>query len=661
MSELLLELYIEEIPALMQKNAQMGYKEIYSKALEDIPYDRLNTYIGARRIALHISGLPKEVAGQNIEVKGPKTSAPKGAIEGFCRANNTSIDNLTIKELKDEKYYFFEQNTEAKPIKDILPKILADKIGKYIWPKSMYWNDHKIKFVRPLLNILCILDGEVLDVEYGHLKSNNKSFGHRFASYNAFEVSSFEDYKSNLEKNYVILDRDERVQVIENSIQKIEEKYNIKIQKDSKLLEEAAGLNEHINLLIGKIDHKFLSLPAEALITSMKVHQKFFSSKTKNGEFAPYFIFVSNVPTNDPSAIIAGNEKVLYARLSDALYFYEQDLKTSLEHRLSSLSGVIFHANIGTMEDKYKRLVELAKYLDSSNHKLAKAAMLCKADLTSEMVKEFPELQGIMGYYYALHENLDQEISESIRDHYLSENIDNQFSAKIALIDKLDSLTGLMIAGVRATGSKDPYALRRAALSIIKIITQHKLEIDLPALVRFAASLFDQKEIILTEILSFIEDRIKNHLKDNYSHELIKACLDLESDKNILIILAKLDLLKDFVSSKEGEELIVIYKRASNIISGNQDSKVDASLFSANEEKSLYNKILEIEPQVKNSLKSNGFKEALHILLSIKSALSVFFDKVIVNDDNPKIANNRKAILKLLSNLFKQIAHFEHL
>lgn len=661
MSDLLLELYIEEIPANMQKSAEEGYKAIFTKAFENISikYDNLEVFIGPRRIVLSVEGLPDELDAQEIEMKGPKTSAPEKAIEGFCKSNKINKTDL----IEQDGYYFHEKKIAAKPVIKVLPEMISESIGKYVWPKSMYWGRYKIKFVRPLLNILCIFDGKILTLEYGHLKANNITYGHRFASYKPIQVSSFKDYKEKLSKAYVVLDRKERLDLIQRGIKELEKKHNIKVFDEPRLLEEVAGLNEHINVFAGKIDKKFMHLPPEALVSSMKTHQKYFPCRDGKGNFAPYFIFVSNAAISDKAEIISGNEKVLSARLADALYFYEQDQKTKLKDR--DFSKIIFHANIGTMKDKTERLVSLAEYFDKGNKDLAKAAMICKSDLTTEMVREFPELQGIMGHYYAKLEGYSEDIAHAIRDHYKpmgGDDIPAGMAAKLALIDKIDSLVSLMIAGERATGSKDPFALRRMALDIIKIILDQKMNIKLGEVISFVFSIVRSiPDCDGEEVIQFIQDRLKNHYKEEYGSDLVKAGIDLSKEDNLLIIDAKMKALKAFAHSDAAQELLIIYKRANNILEDKNYAEPEAFLFCLGEEKALYNSILGAIPKVKKHMESNQFESALRELLELKNPLTSFFDNVIVNDENPQIAQNRKAMLKMLSDLFKQIAHFDYL
>lgn len=658
MSELLLELYVEEIPALMQKAAEAGYRDIFSKAFFDasITFEFLDVYIGPRRITIHASGLPKKLDAKTEEVKGPKIGAPDRAIEGFCSSNNISKEDL----IEKDGCYYYERKIEVKPLNNVLPMIITESIGKYVWPKSMNWGNYKIKFVRPLLNILCLFDKEVLDLEFGHLKSNNKTFGHRFASYKAFEIKSFEEYQNTLEKEHVILSRDKRLELIKDGISKIEKEHNIKAFDEPRLLEEVAGLNESVKVLIGRIDEKFMHIPAEALVSSMKAHQKYFPCMDDKGQFAPYFIFVTNVLASDASEIVDGNEKVLSARLADALYFYNHDQKTLLKNR--DLSKILFHAELGTIKDKVERLVSLSSYLDKENKDLANAALICKSDLMTEMVGEFPELQGIMGSYYAGLEGYNKEICEAIRDHYKpmgGDDLPIGLAAKLALLDKIDSLVSLMVAGEKATGSKDPFALRRMALGIIKIILDQKMEIKLGDIISRHCSELDRKDT--HDIINFIQDRLKNYYKDEFGPDIVKAGIDLGSEDNLLIIDAKLNALKSFADSSEGADLLAIYRRANNILKGQSFGEVDSSLLKKAQEKNLYNNMLEIEPKVQEYIKSNEFESALKEILKLKNTLSEFFDEIIVNDDDPKIAKNRKSILYELSSMFKQIAHFEYM
>jgi glycyl-tRNA synthetase beta chain len=673
MSELLLELFSEEIPAMMQQKAVAGYEEIFAKYFQEhaISFSSIKGYVGPRRIAIHISGISSYVEATTKEIKGPKTSAPENAIEGFCHSNGISKDLLTRQEIKGVEYFVYEQILAKQETKNILRNTLMNPISAYVWPKSMFWGDYQIKWVRPLRNIMCIFNGQVIDFRYGHLVANNKSFGHRFMSGKSFEVTSFSEYKQKLSDNFVVLDHSERKDYIARESNKIVAQMGLVIKEDNDLLEEVTGLVEYPQVLLGKIDQKFLSVPSEVLSSSMRSHQKYFSLFDQKGDFAPYFLFVSNIAASNPELVIGGNEKVLSARLSDALYFYNQDLKSTLDQKSNKLDKVIFHAKLGTIGDKVQRVSKIAQYLLPNNGDIIKAAMLCKSDIVSEVVGEFPNLQGIMGYYYAKHESLSQDIAVAIRDHYKpqgpSESCPTGMAAFLALADKIDSLCGLMIAGEKPTGSKDPFALRRQALGIVRIILENKLPVNILELVDVAFenySLYKDANLCSAkQIVEFLEDRVRHFLKDEYSIELINAVLNLEKESNLTDTQIKLNSLQEFIADGSCADLIVAYKRASNIVAGfvGKDTKIDESLFDNEYEKNLYSFLQDCEPKIKAEIMAKNYAGSLEILASMRSPIASFFDNVMVKVDDQAVANNRLSLLSKTKQLFDQIAKFDQL
>ncbi|MCC8467590.1 MAG: glycine--tRNA ligase subunit beta [Rickettsia endosymbiont of Eriopis connexa] len=664
MSELLLELFSEEIPALMQKNAEEGYFNILTKIFEENEiFAKVQAFAGPRRITLHATHLPKVTLPKETEIKGPSLDAPEAAINGFCKAHNVSKLELSTKLINNQLYYFFVKKTEEREIKEILPEIIVEAINKYSWAKSMFWGDYNIKWVRPLRNILCIFDGEILPLQFGHLTSNNITYGHRLTDNKKLEVTDFEDYKNKLSENHVILERTKRAEIIKTGLLELANSHNLNIKEDNRLIEEVAGLSECPVVLLGKIPQKFLELPKEVLISSMRTHQKYFCLFDKERNFAQYFLFVSNGRFANADLVIKGNEKVLSARLSDALYFYKQDIAKTLESRLGKLEAVTFHAKLGNLREKVERVAKICGHIAPDNKTLKVAAKLCKSDLVSEMVGEFPELQGIMGYYYAKHEGLGEEVAAAIKDHYkpqgLNDNIPSGNAALLGLADKLDSLAGLMIAGEAPTGSGDPYALRRQALGIIKIIIENKLELNLNDLINFSINLYkDLSDENKDLVVSFFEERAKFYFKNDYDIALINAVLDL----NLLDTKFKLDALKEFLIENAGKQLLNAYRRASNIIDGRKiTGLVDASLFSTQPEQELFEVIQKISPQIIDSIADKDYKRALNLLSSLLTPITSFFDNVLVNDSDPKIAQNRLLLLQSTYELFHKIAKFNRL
>ncbi|HJD65786.1 MAG TPA: glycine--tRNA ligase subunit beta [Rickettsia endosymbiont of Bembidion nr. Transversale] len=658
MSELLLELFSEEIPAFMQKDAEEGYLNIFTKIFEENEiFAKIQVFSGPRRITLYATHLPKVTLPKEIEIKGPSTEAPEAAINGFCKAHNVSKLELSTKLINNQLYYFYIKKVEERQIKEILPKIIVEAINKYSWAKSMFWGNYNIKWIRPLRNILCIFDGEILPLQFGHLAANNVTFGHRLTDNKKLEVTDFEDYKTKLTENYVILERLKREEIIKTSLLEQANSHNLTIKEDLRLVEEVAGLSEFPVVLCGAIPQKFLELPKEVLISSMRTHQKYFCLFDRSENFAPYFLFVSNGQFANSKLVVQGNEKVLSARLSDALYFYKQDISKTLEANLEKLAAVTFHTKLGSLKEKVERINNICKYIDPDNKDLITAAKLCKSDLVSEMVGEFPELQGIMGYYYAKHENLNEEIAVAIRDHYkpqgLSDSVPVGNAALLAIADKLDSLVGLMIAGEAPTGSGDPYALRRQVLGIIRIIIENKLELNLNSLVDFSLKLYSSdkdKDLII----SFFEERAKFYFKNEYDISLINAVLDL----NLANIKFKLDALKEFLEKEDGKQLLNAYKRASNILgSQNIDGAVEPSIFSTQPEKELF----EVTQKLSLQIVDKDYDKALNLLQTLLTPITSFFDNVLVNDSDQKIAKNRLLILQNVCKLFHKIAKFNRL
>ena len=672
MSELLLELCSGEIPAMMQQKAAIAYKDIFTKYFIDnaIKFDQIDVYVGPRRLTIHATGVATKLAAITKELKGPKISAPQSAIDGFCRSNNITAEELKRTEIKGVELYVYEQKTPEQNTKDILLDSLHIPISEYVWPKSMYWGRYKIKWVRPLQNILCIFDTETIPFEYGHITANNQCYGHRFMAPEAHAVSSFVNYKKILKNSFVVLDSADRKKYIQDGLVKETKKLDLIIKEDPVLLEEVIGLVEYPQVLVGKIDQKFLSVPSEILVNAMRTHQKYFSLFDKDGNFAPYFLFVSNIVSTDTDVVVSGNEKVLSARLADALYFYNQDLKTSLQTKAQRLDKVIFHAKLGSVREKTLRLAEIVKFIDPSNKHAVQAALLCKSDIVSEVVDEFPTLQGIMGYYYAKAELLGSEVAVAIRDHYKpqgpADHCPTNTSAILALADKMDSLCGLMLAGEKPSGSKDPFALRRQALGIIRIILENKIPINLLSLVVFVANEYKGKLAVRDElkqqIISFLEERLKYFFKDHYEVAVITSVLDLNIESDLIEVQSKLQAIKEFLSSIDGDNLLIAYKRASNILGTTElQGKIDESAFISEHEIALFSIVNICDGEITESIASKNYTESLQLLAAMRDPISKFFDNVMVKDKDAIVANNRMLLLAKVRHVFDKIANFDKL
>lgn len=710
MSDLVLELFSEEIPALMQQKAENAYREIFTKHLTNagISFKTLEIFSGPRRITVHITDLPTTLPAKEVEIKGPKIDAQDKAIEGFCRSHNINRADLLEKNISGQLCYVYLHKTPETKVANLLTEVLPVAIGEYVWPKSMYWNIHQTKWVRPLKNILCIIGATVLPIKFGHLTANNVTFGHRFMANKELIITSFDDYLTKLESHYVILSHHKRKEMILDQTSKLLSSYNVNIKADEKLLEEVTGLVEYPNVMIGKIPEKFLTLPSEVLTSSMRTHQKYFSLFDKFGKFAPYFLFVSNklASGEDEALITQGNEKVLSARLSDALYFYQQDLSKEFmkaQKPTEKLADIIFHAKLGTMKDKIDRIEALCQKLAiGCTDGLLTAAKICKNDLVSEMVGEFPELQGIMGYYYALQEGLSEEIATSIRDHYKplgpTDTMPTGIAAKLALVDKLDSLASLMIAGEKATGSTDPYALRRLALGIIRIIFSPDLasdvagsECNLKQMISAAVDAVKKPEIndatqtqnFKSQILKFFEERARFYFKDQlgYVSNIINAVLDLEKNSNLVEIEKNLRSLQEFMKNEDQvsteHHLLNSYKRVASILQTKDDIRLNQerfeNYFSDNnatklqpEEKELYSSYITVSLELQDLtsgkiISDDPFLSKLSSLAKLTPKISDFFDNVMVNSKVHEQAENRLCLIYNIRNLFLSVANFDYL
>jgi len=669
MSELLIELFCEEIPSAMQIRAENSYLDIFTKYFQEkgISFEDIEIFVGARRVVIHVSGLDKEIKGQSISIKGPKIDSPLPAMEGFCKSNNINKTDLVIQEIKGTKCYFYVKKIATQAVKSILLNSLPQPIMDYVWSKSMYWSDYKIKWVRPLQNILCIFNGEVIPFKLGHLTANNITFGHRFMSPKQIIIKDFVGYKKDLAENFVVLDRSDRIKIIKLSLENEAKLLNLVMKDDLALIEEVAGLVEHPVILRGAIEQRFLQLPSEVLVSSMKTHQKYFSLFDKEEKFAPYFLFASNIASSDPNVVIKGNEKVLSARLSDALYFYHQDLKKPLESEVDKLEKVTFHAQLGSLKAKVKRLESLTQFIDKKSSLATEAALICKSDILSELVGEFPNLQGVMGYYYALSGGKQENIAIAIRDHYKpqgpSDSVPIAEAAVLALADKLDSLCGLMLAGENPTGSKDPYALRRLALGIIRIILENKLQQNIVKIVEFSCSLYapviDYNSAKIQQIISFIEERAKNYFKAQFDPAQISAVVNSQLEPILLITKWKLEALSSFLGAETGEALLNSYKRASNIIASTKiTGEINPNLFHQQEEIQLMELLTLNSSHIDLLIEKKDFLESLKTLSNMNKAIANFFENVMVMDKNPEIANNRLLLLDKLRQVFNKVANF---
>lgn len=689
MADLLLELFSEELPAGMQPKAESWLVENFTKALKEakLEFSSLKSFRTPRRIALLASGLPERQPDVSEERKGPATTAPEQALEGFLRSTGLSKDQLETRTIGKADYYFAVINQKGKATAEALKPIIEKLLGELPWPKSMRWNDYSLNWARPLQNICCLLDGNVVPVEFAHLKANNQTFGHRWHAPQAITLKSPADYEAALEKAYVIADGTKREMKIKEELEKAAKSAKATMMQDPALLLEVTGLVEWPIILQGSIDDAFMDLPPEVMRSEMRNHQKYFTLVNADGTAASKFLIVSNLMASDGGkAVIAGNERVLRARLSDGQFFFRQDQKQPLSDWNHKLQSVVFHAKLGTIADKVKRMGEiaakLAKETGADAKHTARAVELCKADLATGMVGEFPELQGIMGRYYALAQNEPKEVAEAIRDHYLPQGPNSPcptapVSVVLALADKLDTLASLFSVGEIPTGSKDPFALRRAALGVIRIILENDLRISLNYYVNpfhgegqkhplpSQASPSPTSPIGRGDLYLFFLDRLRGVLKDKgMRHDVIEAVLSHTQDDDLQRLTRKIEALQNFMTSNDATALMTAYGRAANILAksdANAKSKVSTELLEQSEEKALYEAINSTSNAVETHLAAEAYGEALASFAQLRQPVDAFFDKVTVNADDAKLRSNRLSLLSALVDNMQNIADFSQI
>jgi glycyl-tRNA synthetase beta chain len=675
MAELLLELLTEEIPARMQSVAAQELRRLAEIAFEEahLAFAKLTSFVTPRRLTLHAEGLPLQQPGSAEERRGPRVGAPQNAIDGFLKsAGLASLDQCEKRATDKGEFYFALLKRPGQATADMLPGLLLEVIRNLPWPKSMRFPAAPFRWVRPLQSVVCLLDGKVLKLDLGEVPVGMESRGHRFLFKSSFNVSNFADYRDQLRRAYVVLDAAERRTIIAEGLAKAAREAGLTIKPDELLLDEVAGLVEWPVVLMGRIEREFMELPPEVLTTSMRTHQKYFACMDAKGALAPHFLVVSNMIANDGGkAIVAGNERVLKARLSDAKFFWDQDRKQKLASRVEKLKERVFHAKLGSMLEKVERVeklaVALAPLVKTDGEKARRAARLAKADLSTGMVGEFPELQGVMGRYYALHDGEDKEIADAVAEHYSPLGPSDRcpaapVSISVALADKLDTLANFFVIDEKPTGSKDPYALRRAALGVIRLILENKLRLPLLKVFRAAVESGEPG----AELLDFFADRLKVALRDQgVRHDLIAAVFALGGEDDLVRLLARVEALGTFLHSEDGANLLTAYRRASNIvrIEENKDKTryadpPDPGRFREEAETVLAKRLANATAESTKALESENFAGAMAALARLRVPIDDFFNKVTVNTDDRELRANRLRLLSQIRDTLNRVADF---
>ncbi|WP_370400956.1 glycine--tRNA ligase subunit beta [Sulfitobacter sp. JB4-11] len=716
MPDLLIELFSEEIPARMQRRAAADLQKMVTDGLVEagLTYAHAGAFSTPRRLTLAIEGMLAASPAVTEERKGPKADAPEKAIEGFLRGAGLTRDQLEERDTPKGKILFAQIHKPGRPAADIVAEVLEQTIRTFPWPKSMRWGAGSLKWVRPLQSILCLItteDGaESVPLDVDGITSGNTTYGHRFLAPEAITVSGFEDYEAKLKRAFVVLNPEDRAETIWNDATNMAFAAGLEVVEDAGLLAEVSGLVEWPVVLMGTIADDFLELPPEVLQTSMKEHQKFFSVRNPKSGRIEKFITVANRTTADDGAtILAGNEKVLSARLADAKFFWENDLRvaTSAEGMaawVENLGNVTFHNKLGTQAELIDRMAvlarELAPIVGADPDEAEQAAKLAKADLSSEMVYEFPELQGLMGSYYAKAAGHSDAVAAAAKEHYAplgpSDDVPTApLSVAVALAEKIDKLTGFWAIDEKPTGSKDPFALRRAALGVIRILVENKVSLPLcdtlvlgfgpqpsewlesaarnaigdakfDALIEIDGSevVYDVKTAVVSDLVRFLHDRLKTYLRDqNIRHDIIDACIAMPQNDDLTLLVTRAKALSKTLATDDGENLIQGFKRANNILTAEEAKDgveysygADVKFAETDEERALFKALDEAEKTITPAMDKQDFTTAMTAMAALRAPIDAFFDAVQVNSDNQTVRRNRLNLLSRIRSICTSVA-----
>ncbi len=682
MSEFFLELFSEEIPSRLQINARNELTQIFKKFFDDneiIVKGKINTYSTPNRLIVHINKISKDVIKKAEEIRGPNINAPEKALEGFLKSNKVSKEKVFKKSTEKGIFYFYNKPSQKIKTYDLLKESIASLLLKISWKKSMKWGNHDLYWGRPLKSILALFDKKIMEFNLNHLHSSNKTFTDKDLE---DEVKSFNDFKSYIKffkQKGVTIDQDKRKEFIIKEINKATNQKKIYINVNEKLIEEIINIVEKPKILVCEFNKRFLEIPQEILIITMQHHQKYFPTFDSKNKITNNFIVVADC--KDKKGLVKlGNENVVDARLADAEFFWNRNKSQNLVKQVSKLKQINYFKGLGSYFDKIQRVRKLSGIISDelliSKEKIEIASSICKVDLMSDLVAEFPELQGVMGGYFAREQGFDEEISLAVSEHYLPSGIDSKvpkkpYSIALSLSDKIDSLVGFFGINLKPTSSKDPYALRRMAISLLRLIIENKKKINLRDLINYSINLYKEQnysfdsKLINDELGDFILDRLKNYLKEkNIRPDIIQCSTNSYGIDNLLKIYNKSSNLNKNIKKDFGLDVISIYKRSSNILNSESISNLeivgsaDPGLFKNDYEKNLYKKIHAIRKYFSSIGRDEDYDESLKTLSSAKTEVNEFFDNVIVNDEEEIIKKNRLELLKMLCKSFDNYFNF---
>lgn len=677
---LLLEIGTEEMPAkimpgLVEQLNQLANIEMKNARLS---FDDVKVYATPRRLAVIIEKSSEIQSDENLRKRGPSIKAafdkegnPTRALQGFAKSQKVDIEKIE----KEGEYTWANITNKGKKIQEVLPVIFKNLISNLNFSRSMNWGTEKERFIRPIRWLVAMCDEEIIPVEFAHVKSGNISRGHRFLASDHVEIKNAKSYKETMKKSFVIVDQDERRQMIIEGLKKVSEKLNGILWENKGLLEEINYLVEYPTALYGKIDEKFLQLPVPAVVTPMRDHQRYYPLRNKNGKLMPYFLTVRNGGTQSLENVKVGNERVLRARLEDAQFFFDEDRKKSLENFRENLKRINYQEGMGTMLDKANRLSALTelfakewKLSDEEAKDLKRASYLSKSDLATHMVTEFTELQGEMGKEYALLDNEKETVANAIFEQYLprfSGDVlpKSNIGRALSLADKLDNLTATFLRGLIPTGSQDPFALRRQTIGIVNILNDGKIHWDITSGIKKALNLLSddekQKNKVLLKILEFIRQRVKVIMSDlKIDYDIVDAVSDDMTD--IYAVFRKANAVIE-MNVKEEIELRQVVTRLSHITKDKNPVKIEESLFEANEEKELYKAYIEIADKLKAECEAHEYIKMFEPLKNLVKYINAFLDSVMVMVENEDVKNNRISLLIEVLNLYKMWGDFSKL
>ena len=682
MSEFFLELFSEEIPANLQKNARenllQNFKDFFEK--KNISFSKNLSFSTPNRLLILFEGIKPEIKQKEEEIRGPKIDAPEKALDGFLRSNNFQKKDLYQKENDKGTFYFVKKPPKTIKISELLNENIPSILDGISWKKSMKWGDFQLYWARPLKSILAIFNNKNLLFKYHHLQSSNLTFVDKDFEDKKKSFNNFKLYIDYFKKSQIVIDQNKRKKFIELELLKKSKRKNLTIEISDKLLNEVTDLVNKPNILACKFDDKFLQIPKEILITTMQFHQKYFHTFDNKGNITNNFLVVANNKDNK-GFIKSGNERVVNARLSDAQFFWEKNKSNNLVKQVSKLKLINYFKGLGTYFDKIQRMRKLGGMISDelliSKEKVEMSATICKVDLLSDIVGEFSELQGIMGSYFAEFQGFDKEISLAIREQYLPTGINSKtpkklFSIALSLTDKLDTLVGFFGIDQKPTSSKDPFALRRLALGVIRLLLENKKEFKLKDLINYSSNLYQEQGFDLSnktlhkDLTYFLIDRLKNYMKEkNIRSDIIEASINSYGIDNMVKGYNKALILNKLINQEIGQALLVSYKRASNILDHelkNQElelsNAVDPVLFKNDFEKNLYKKINDLRKYFTSINEDENYELSLSNLAESKSIIFEFFDNVIVNDEDKTIQKNRLELLQMLCKTFDSYLNF---